>query len=377
MKQIIFGIFAVWSVVVNARAFRKGHFIVALTDNESRPITNATVYVKTLNRTGLTAGTYSSHYTTFSNHVNSTGVADVSFQFLTSHFDWWLETPEHHSSSVGFRSDHFMPTIIRSDYWNTNTNTAEGLARYNELKSLDEAGDYDAFAEKFESKRITYVSNTVYRSLSFYPKRNPQPMYSYGDMCNLVLPRLAHKTTNDNTIVSHYPAVSVDLKEGRLIEMGQNAPDDFVADFHLERCLVETNGVKNFYGRLYFEPGCGAYKGTKSSDESFPGVYEADTNHVFLSQLTFSTVWDADSDETISSRLILKRDEYMVLRTRMKIDENGATNGWHYSKIYGPILVRKKLLLNQSIFNPRFNDINLEFDVQENLADSHGQWKWP
>ena len=48
------------------KPFQTGHFVMTLTDKESRPITNATIYVKTLNRTGLMAGVYDSHYTIFS-----------------------------------------------------------------------------------------------------------------------------------------------------------------------------------------------------------------------------------------------------------------------------------------------------------------------
>jgi len=69
-----------------AGSFQVGHFVMTLTDKELRPITNAAVYVKTLNRTGLTAGVYPGHYTTFSVQRDTNGVADVSFQFLVSHF---------------------------------------------------------------------------------------------------------------------------------------------------------------------------------------------------------------------------------------------------------------------------------------------------
>ena len=134
---------------------------MTLTDNESRPITNATVYVKTLNRTGLTAGAYDSHYTTLSAQTDTNGVADVTFSFLTSHFTWWLETPSHHSEVVGFKSDFLVPEIVKSDYLSINTNTVDGLAKYNELKTLEEARDYIAYAEKFEPKSVTNVSNLV------------------------------------------------------------------------------------------------------------------------------------------------------------------------------------------------------------------------
>ena len=103
MKQILTIVAFLVAASANGRSFQTGHFVMTLTDNESRPITNATVYVKTLNRTGLAAGAYDSHYTTFSAMTDTNGVADVSFQFLTSHFDWWVDTPSHHSKAVGFK----------------------------------------------------------------------------------------------------------------------------------------------------------------------------------------------------------------------------------------------------------------------------------
>ena len=359
---------------VFARSFQTGHFVMTLTDNESRPITNATVYVKTLNRTGLAAGAYDSHYTTFSAMTDTNGVADVSFQFLTSHFDWWVYTPSHHSKAVGFKSDFLVSEVVKSDYWDSETNTVEGLVRYNELKALDEAGDYVAYVEKFEPKSVTYVSNTVHKSLSFYPKRNPQPMYVYGDMCGLDLPTTKEISTNGAIVVSQYSTVAIDLKNGIVIRQEQSGLEE---DFRLERYAVETNGVKNFYGRMVFKPGCGAYKGIKGDDPSFPSLYEADVSRAYLPEIEFSTVRHSATRELISVHRLLEENEYLVMRTRMSVGDNGQTNGWHYSKILGPISIRTEFVFEQSVFNPRFNDPNLEFDVKENLAGSRGQSRWP
>lgn len=361
----------------SARSFKTGHFIVTLTDKESNPITDATVYVKTLNRTGLGAGAYQGHYTTFSARTDANGVADVSFQFLTSHFTWWLDTPSHHSEEVGFRSDHFVPTIVKSDYWSIDTNTVVGLLRYAELKALDAAGDYLAYAEKFEHKSVTYASNVVYKTLSFFPRRNPQAMYAYGDWCRLKLPMNKVVTTNDNVEVVQLPTVSIDLKKGCVVRQGQIRSSDDDEDFSLERFAVVTNGVKNFYGRIRFKPGCGAYKGIKSGDESFPTTYEADVNREYLSQIEFSVLRNPVTKEMISFQPVLAEDEYLVMRTRMSVDPSGRTNGWHYAKIFGPLVIRQELVFEQSVFNPEFNDTNLEFDIRRNLAGRRGQSRWP
>lgn len=359
---------------VNARNFREGHFIMTLTDKEANPITNATVYVKTLNRTGLAAGAYDSHYTTFSAQTDSHGVADVAFQFLTSHFDWWLDTPSHHSGEIGFQSDSLSPTIVRSDYWNPDTNTVEGLVRYNELKALGEAGDYEAYARKFEHKNITYASNTVYKSLSFYPKRNPQPMHAYGRMNSIVLPGPGLRTETNGCVFISCPTVSVDLKKCSLLPP---FGDGEVEDFSLERYCVETNNVQDFYGRMVFRSGCGVYRANKTSDESFPSTYQADVLHSYDPVLNFRVVRDLSTGHVISSQRLLENDEYLVSRTRLSVSAENVTNGWYYSKMIGPIRIRGDLSFTQVVFNPRLNDTNLEFDVRENLSGTRGESRWP
>lgn len=362
---------------VFGRSFQTGHFVMTLTDKESRPITNATVYVKTLNRTGLAAGAYDSHYTTFSAQTGTNGIADVSFQFLTSHFTWWLDTPSHHSEEVGFRSDRFVPTIVKSDYWSIDTNTVEGLSRYNELKSLEDSGNYQAYAEKFEHKSVTYASNVVYRALSFFPKVNPQPMYAYGGLNRIATPIVeTSQETNGYTVIS-YPRFEVDLEKFALLPPFNGDEVGSVSDFAVERYCVETNGVENFYGMVLFAPGCGAYKAVKTGDDSFPSAYGADPAAEYQNVLYFHVVKDLPTKRIISRQGLLSSNEYMVVRSRMRLSENGGTNGWHYSKIIGPISLGKYLSFGQCVFNPSFNDTNLEFNVRENLAGSRGENRWP
>ena len=363
---------------VFGRSFKDGHLMMTLADKSMQPITNATVFVKTLNRTGLTAGVYPGHYTTFRAQTDTNGVADVAFRFLTSHFTWWLETPSHHSEAVGFKSDFLVPEIVKSDYLSINTNTVDGLAKYNELKALDEAGDYVAYVERFDPKSVTYVSNTVYKSFSFYPKRNPQPMYAYGQWNRLRLPMTGEVVQTNGYELTVYPQVAIDLREGALLppHNGRDVPGK-VADFTLERYSVVTNGVKSFFGKIVFSPGCGAYKGFKNDDESFPSVYSANENEVFANEIDFHISKNASTGETITCKQLVDTNEYMVVRSRVSTNGDGSSNGWHYSKILGRMCITSALSVSQSVFNPRFNDTNLEFDVKENLAGSRGESRWP
>ena len=308
-----------------------GHLIVTLSDTEGRPITDATVFVKTLNRVGIMSGKYERDYNQFSARTDSNGVADVSFQFLASHFDRRLETPSHHSKAVRFQSDYF-----------------------------------------------SRASNVVYRTMSFFPKRNPRPMFAYGNMDYLRLPTNRTEYVSNGVKVVRCPTVAVDLEKCELLPPFNNrTPAGVHADFQFERYYVETNGVGNYYGRIVFPPGCGAYKGIKTRNVSFPSTYEADTNAVFLSEISFSSVRDLATGRGLFVRHLLETNEYMVLRTRLSVSDNGVTNGWHYSKILGPIYVSGAWSFEELVFNPRLNDPNLEFDHNSNLARSRGGQLFP
>ena len=160
----VLGVFAVFGYMSEARNFQTGHLVVAVTAKDSTPVTNATVFVKTLNRTGLSAGKYDRDYTTTTARSDTNGVVDVAFQFLTSCFDWWVETPAHHSASFHCRNAHFNSSIVPSDYENINTNTVKGLAMYNELKALNDIGDHVGYLAKFEPMSVVYTNAVMYQS---------------------------------------------------------------------------------------------------------------------------------------------------------------------------------------------------------------------
>jgi hypothetical protein len=59
--------------------------------------------------------------------------------------------------------------------------------------------------------------------------------------------------------------------------------------------------------------------------------------------------------------------EYMVIRSRVKCDEKGNIVSANYSKILGSMGLMGRVSLEESVFNPRPNDTNLEFDPARNL----------
>lgn len=357
-----------------------GSLVVAFTDKlTGEPITNATVTVKTLRMLGPNAGVHESHYQRTSARTDTNGIANVEFQFLTSHFEWWVDTPSHYSGRFGFHDEFFDCQIQPSEYENMDTNTVDGLAKYNELLGLYQDGKYLEFSNKFASKRVEFSNKNKYRRVSFYPRRNARPMYMYvADDINVMLPTNTLTIVTNGIEITQYPVVEFDLRKGACLPPYGGMDDDEVgevADMRIARYKQIVNGVTHYFGTLDFPSGGGAYKRQKTGDASFPTAYEVETNSVFCSTVTYS--YHVTSNDVIDVENLLSTNEYMVLRTRIALDADGAITNCCYSKIVGEMWVGDALFFHSSVFNPQPNDPNLEADLKQNLAGSRGESRWP
>ena len=360
----------------------EGHLIVRVTDNAGLPITNAIVTVRTLNCTGLGAGAYEGHYTKTRATTDTNGVADVAFVFLVGDFDWDFYTPSHHCNNRMWKSECFKSVVVESDYLHFNTNTVDGLAKFNELKALDDAGDYIGYAAKFEPKSVTYTTNVIYREVTgFYPKRNPQPMYAFYSLDYDDLPTHSETVTSNGIDYVKYDDVEVDLKIGAFLPPwgGRNDYDaGEVSDFKIVSYSTKTNGVTEWFGWMEFAPGCGAYKRKKTGNDSFPSTYEADTNAVFLSRIPYRSYRRDGEEQRVAVEKLLSEDEYMVLRTRvLRNEDTGAITNCHYSKILGGMYCTRRVSFAASVFNHRPNDPNLEYQVTRKPIDGSRGCRWP
>ena len=206
------------SLLVGCTVAHTGHLIVSLTDRETNaPITNATVSVQVQTKRSYGGhSTPSSNYRTVTANTDSNGISNVEFLFYYSNFDWWVKSPTHycHRYRVGSRNEFFKRVVEKSDYFNIDTNTVQGLAMYNELVQLESNNDYLGFVAKFSPKSETYTNNIICRSVCLTPKHNPQPMYGYGPRTDAYLPVKNPTLSVTNGIeVSHYKPVDFDMKE--------------------------------------------------------------------------------------------------------------------------------------------------------------------
>lgn len=110
----------------------------------------------------------------------------------------------------------------------------------------------------------------------------------------------------------------------------------------------------------------GAYQMTLDMHSEMKSVYRADANGLFSGELTYVYTWDSRGPHSE----ILDKDEYLVFRTRTKIDENGRLVSAHYGKIYGcwRFSERRGMNLSGVFFNPVPNDTNLEDDYTVRMS---------
>ena len=142
-----------------------------------------------------------------------------------------------------------------------------------------------------------------------------------------------------------------------------------------EDVLVRFSGVvKNRFTRdtlteISFTnlPYAGFYTLHKDSFSSLKTCYEASTNDSMYAEreVYFKSKTAKGMPKDKKEFIHLKSDEYMVFRTRCKVDESGKLISAHYGKISGALYGGLMKLLFRSdgsgiYFNPTPNDTNLE-----------------
>ncbi len=119
----------------------------------------------------------------------------------------------------------------------------------------------------------------------------------------------------------------------------------------------------------------GAYLKKKDIVSEFKSEYRANTNAVFQKEFVFevNALAKRAYDHT---KTILQESEYLVLRTRTKLDEKGNLIEAYYSKIYGPWRFVSKNMPLSITANIRPNEINLESkEKADRSVRCYERWK--
>ena len=216
---------------------------------------------------------------------------------------------------------------------------------------------FAAVPDGLDLRQAQFETNLVVR---LKPIENPTPMYvhaSYKDARR-------HFPGNASSGVWGF-----DIKMGDWIEPhGKGKVADFFVEYSYEHfrkdrvvdcALVFTNSV------------CDGFYIAKCTGTRFRSEYEASTNATYVKRLDFGS-WGKKYKGNYAVEL-LDNDQYIVLRTRTKLDDKGKIVSANYSKIYGPIRFNGMFVHEGSYFNPNENDPNLEADTTVNLTPGGGK----
>jgi hypothetical protein len=128
-------------------------------------------------------------------------------------------------------------------------------------------------------------------------------------------------------------------------------------------------------------PHAGAYFMEKDIFSNFKSVYHADSNHNYQNEMAFSSEAEKRGNLMLPFKdksTLLTDENYLIFRTRTKVDEDGNLTEARYGKIYGPIEFNgvefagnkylKKMVRMSFYLNPNVNDTNLECDRRKSLC---------
>jgi hypothetical protein len=141
---------------------------------------------------------------------------------------------------------------------------------------------------------------------------------------------------------------------------------------------VETQ-VKQLLKMRFPYPKAGAYVMEKEMSSDLKSVHHADSKHEYQNEISFCREDSKRKDALLNKKLnTLTKEEYLIFRTRTKVDKDGNLVEARYGKIYGPIEFNgvelngnkylKKMVRMSYYLNPNVNDTNLECKPGKSLC---------
>lgn len=279
-------------------------------DTDGNPVTNAVVTANALAVCHINAGMWDSDYRWYNVEADARGQAEFRVRTQDTYIGWSV------------KADGFYGT------------------EWAKLSFTGKGGEKEG-----RSKDAPKIVN-----VSLYRKRSPIPAYAFYAYCSIRTPKPMGEFGFDLMVGDWLPP------------FGKGE----VADFYLVKKNIHDGKRQGVYKFFRFDEGCGFRRYKKTPNKEFPTTYIALTNEFYDSELHYMEVAD-NSDAEVRCARPVAEDEFLVLRTRAKINEKGEVVSANYSKLYGPVEVGRCFQVMQSVFNPTANDPNLEFDPQRNL----------
>ena len=149
-----------------------------------------------------------------------------------------------------------------------------------------------------------------------------------------------------------------------------------MADFYVQREASPTNSKVTVNSGIVFRgDGNGAYirKMVKTTSD-FKTDYEADTNGVYQAYLPLQHFPWPEYPNCMTSAIV-KEDEYLVMRTRVKKDAKGNIVKANYSAMRGTVHIYEYFSCWGYFVNPTPNDPNLERDIEKSIDLEKAKWE--
>ena len=317
-------------------------FYVKVVDDDGKPVTNAVVDVGVPPKTAFWgSNSQRQKGTSYHSLTDTNGETVVSFNCTGIHFRWMVKADGYYSSNL-------------FEEW---------------FKDFDEVAVPPAFTKVILHEHERRGTATLYR------KKDPQPMYAYTSEMGVKSPIPNGRYGFDLECFDWLPPFG----KGKVADFYyvRERPDEtnitVKAKWGKSSYFLFKNGEPGYpklgevVGRIEFDENCGAYVGKQTGCTSFPSLYRADPNREYIRSFPITirgnggyTVWLEESD-------VVNGGEYMVIRSRVKCDEKGNIVSANYSKVLGTMRLVGGVGVEETVFNPRPNDTNLEFDPYRNL----------
>lgn len=302
------------SIALAAEGCASERMCVQVADNEGHPVSNATVTVS----------------------------------FTSGHIIFGNGTPRYYESTTDANGN----AIVRFDcdssdvHWSVKKEDYYTSGPYTEVFKTDGVFIPPVYYNVIMLEHEKHVTTTLWK------KVNPAPMYAHYPIERRKLPKENGRYGFDLAEFDWLPP------HGR----GKELDFYVIRDYH---ALTEAGTFT--VGMVEFERGCGYYIAKNNGCKSFQTAYHADTNAIFKSSMQVLCEHRKGTHEYDYPLPLVDKDSHIVLRTRVKYDENGNMISANYSRILGEFSVMPSVSVSESIFNPTPNDTNLEFDSTRNL----------